>query len=814
MLNFVRNLNFAARSLGKSPGFTLAAILTLALGIGANTAVFSVVDAVVLRPLPYRDAGRLVMVWDQLLKLGLNQFPPTLANYSSYRRDNKVFEDMAAFNHTDVNLEGAGDAIPERLVAVASSSNLFSLLGVNPALGRAFEPDQNEPGRSDAVILGDALWRRRFGADPAITGQEIRLSGQSYRVQGVMPRGFAFTSLAASVPDVWIPLTIPHNPPRSTGGVRLIARIKPTATIEQAQANMDAVAAGIEAFYHPYNGPRGEDAGYRVSLAPLRDQLFGSFRASVLVLSGAVVFVLLIACANVANLLLARGARRQRDLAIRTSLGATRFQLLAELSAESLILSLAGAALGLLLAGWAITILPALSGLPAQAGITLDVRVLGFTLLLSLATGLLFGVAPAFRSTRNGLNLAGGRTVLGGMNGRFRNSLIATEVALSVVLLVGAGLLIKSLARLHKVDPGFDSQRLLTMQVTLSGVRYSDLRSRIAFFDQLFERSRNIASVESAGLVSQLPLSGGGRGGDPFSIEGRPYDSSGRVPQIAVQYRTTPDYFRTMRIPLLVGRVIEQRDSPDAPRVAVINQTLARGFWPAGNAIGQHIMMGAPRPGVPWLTIVGIVADVRNSGIRVDPIPQIYTPFAQDSAASMFLVLRTSTDSGSVTLDARRAISAIDRGQSAADVRTMEERFAASIQRDRFQTLLLGIFALTALALAAIGVYGVLEHSVSQRIPEIGLRIAIGAQPADVLRLVVIEGMTPALLGLAIGLIATLAITRVLRNMLFHVGAADPMTFAIVPLLFIVVALLACLAPAQRAMRVDPIAALNENRPG
>ena len=801
MWAFVRNVHYSARSLTKSPAFTLAAVLTLALGIGANTAVFSVVDAVALRPLPYRDASNLLIVWDQLLKLGLDQFPVTYANYEDYRRENRVFEGIAAFNTSDVNLEGSADTVPERVQAMAVSASLFPLLGVDPALGQAFQPEQTEPGRGDAAILSDALWRSRFGADRAIIGQSIRLDGRSLRVQAVMPRGFAFT-LGGAAPGIWTPLT------RNEDLRRVIARVRPGVSLDQARANLTAIAAGIDAARHPYTGPHGEDAAYRVALVPLRDQLFGNLTASALILAGAVVFVLLIACANVANLLLARGARRRQELAIRAALGASRRQLLAELGVESLLLSLSGAILGLFLAGSAVAVLPRLGGMPEQARVAIDLRVLSFTLLLSLATALLFGLAPAIRNARAEF---GGRTVLGAERSRLRSGLIATEVALSVVLLISAGLLLKSLAHLRRVEPGFDPRNILTMQVSLPAARYQDSRSRIAFFDQLAERLRRIPGVESAALVSQLPLAGGGRGGDPFSIEGRQYDFSGRVSQVATRYRISPDYFRAMRIPLLAGRFLAERDGPDGPHVALINQTMARGFWASGNPIGQRITMGAPRPGVPWMTIVGVVADVHNANLRVEAIPQIYTPFTQDPGASMFAVLRTSLDPMGIALAARREISAVDRGEAASDVRTMEDRLAGSIQRDRFESLLLGIFALTALALAVIGVYGVLDHSVSQRVSEIGLRVALGAQPADVLRFIVVQGMRPALFGMVLGLLATLPLTRVLRSLLFQVAPTDLITFLAGPILFALIALIACAIPARRAMRLDPARALLSN---
>jgi putative ABC transport system permease protein len=804
MRSFLRNIRYSVRSLRRTPGFTIAAVLTLALGIGANTAVFSVVDAVVLRPLPYRDSGRLVMVWDQLIKLGLDQFPSPFANYYDYRKENQVFEDIAAFSYSDLNLEAWADAVPERLEAMSISANLFPSLGVNPVLGQAFNVDQSQPGQGDAVILSNGLWRRRYGADAGVIGRVIRMNGQTYRVQGVMPAGFEFTIRTGSTPDVWIPLTLPSSPSRQDGNLRLIARLKPGVSIEQAQANMTAIAARIETAYHPYNGPHGEQSGYRVSILNLREQLFGGFRMSVLMLAGAVVFVLLIACANVANLLLARGERRRRDFAVRTALGATRSQLLGELGAESLVLAVIGGCLGVLLARWGITALPALSGLPVQAGIAIDLRVLSFTFLISLATGLLFGLVPSLGT----LKLAGGRAVVGSAGRRFRTGLVAAEVALSVILLVGAGLLLKSFAKLQRVDPGFDPRNVLSMRVTLSNLRYPDARSRVAFYAQLAERLKAIPGVEVSALVNQLPLSGGGSGGDPFSIEGRAYDTSSRVPQVASQYVVSAAYFHAMRIPLRTGRLLDDRDGWNAPGAAMINETMARGFWPGGDAIGKHIVLGAPRQGVPWLTIVGVVADVRNAGLRVDAIPQIYTPDMQGPSASMVVVLRTEVDPMTVVLAARRAISSADPEQAAFDVRTMEQRLSGSIERDHFQTLLLSIFALAALALAAIGIYGVLEHTVSLRIPEIGLRIAMGAQPRDVLHLIVIQGMTPAIWGLGIGLAVTLGLGRVLRSLLFGVTPGDPLTFAVVAIFFALVALAACLIPARRAMQVDPMTAL------
>ncbi len=808
MRTLLRNLRQSARSLRRSPGFTLAAVATLALGIGANTTVFSVVDALVLRPLPYRDPSRLVLVWDQLLKLGIDRYQTSFANYYAYRSRNQVFEDIAALSFSDLNLEDSGGAVTERLEAMPVSANLFPLLGIRPRLGQAFTREQNEAGRGNAVILSDGLWRRSFGADPGIVGRRLRMNGQSYIVQGVMPPEFAFSIRTISTPDLWFPMTMPQGGSRQGPPVRLIARLKPGVSLAHAQANMTAVAAAIEAAYHPYTGPHGEDAGYHVLIEPLRVWLYGGYRTSVLVLAGAVVFVLLIACANVANLLLARGARREREIAVRAALGATRRQLCGELLAESLVLAAAGGLLGTLAAWWGIAILPALSPLPVQTTLALDARALAFTLLVSLGTGLLFGLAPALRLARSEFSLAGGRSVLAGGRNRFRSSLVAVQVALSVALLAGAGLLLRSFLKLENVDPGFDARNVLTVGVTLVGAPYRDAQRQRQFFGQLLDAAQAIPGVESAGFVNILPLIGTGRSGDPFSIEGRPYDSSGRVPQFARRYRASPGYFRAMRIRLLNGRLFDTRDTPDSERVAVVNESLARGFWPAGDAIGKHIMMGAPRPGAPWLTIVGIVADIHNSGLRWEPIPQIYTAFAQDPTSAGAVVLRTGNDPLSAALAVRRAISSIDRGQAGFEVQTMEQRLAGSIRQDRFQALLLGIFALAALALASIGIYGVLEHSVSQRIPEIGLRMALGARRTDLLGMVLVQGMRPALFGLVAGLAAALGLARLLGSLLFSVAPNDPITFAAVPVVFALVALTACAVPAGRATRVDPIQAL------
>ena len=800
------HLRQTARSLLRSPGFTLAAVLTLTLGIGANTAVFSVADALLFRPLPYRDPGRLVMVWDQLVKIGLDQFPAPFADYYDYRAQNKVFDDIAAFNYAELDMAPAlSSANPQHITAMAVSANLFSILGANPLIGQSFTADQNQPGRNEAVILSHALWQTRYGSDPAIVGETVQLNGRGYRVQAVMPARFGFTVRSGGSPDVWIPIVLPRGVPRTQGMLNLVARLKPGVPLAQAQAGMSAISHQIDAAYHPFNGPHGEDAGYRITVIPLREQLFGGFRTGVLLLLGAVLFVLLIACANVANLLLARGSRREREFAIRAALGAGRSRIIAELAAESLLLTFAGATLAVVLARWGVIALSALGNLPEQAAISIDPRVGAFTLLISIVTAALFSLAPALRAGRTRLqpcaSISQRRTSL-------RSTLVAIEVALSVVLLIGAGLLIRSLLRLQQVDPGFNPRNVLSMRITLSNSRYGDPRRQTAFFDRALESLQRQPGIESAAVVSALPLSGGGRGGNPFSIEGRPYNPSGRVPQVAGYYIASAAYFKTMQIPLLAGRPVTLADSADTPRVAVVNETLARGFWPAGDAIGHRILLGAPRPGAPWLTIVGIVKDIRNSGLRVDPIPQIYAPYAQNPAGSLFVVLRTAGDPMSAAVPAARQIAEIDKEQPVYDVKTMDQRISLSMGQERFQTTLLGIFALAALALAAIGIYGVLEHSVSQRIPEIGIRMALGAQRRDVLHLIVSQGMAPVALGLIAGLSAALALNRLAKSLLFGITTTDPATYAAVGLLLTVIAFLACIIPARRATRVDPMIAL------
>ena len=794
--------------LRRDPGFAVIAILALALGIGANTAIFSVVNAALLRPLPYPDGARLMVVWDRLSKLGIAEFPVSYANYLDYKAGNRVFENVAAFSAAEFNLTTADSA--ERVPGVRVSANLFAMLGAAAVVGRVFLPQENEAGRDAVVVVSDSLWRRRFGGDPNVLGKTMILDGSPLQIVGILPRAFSFAPVNPP-PQVWIPLQPPPDSSRTAGALELIARLKPGVTVEQAIADMSAVARGVEERYHPYRGPHGEDAGYGVSVTSLRDQLYGGMRRGLLVLLAAVAFVLLIACANVANLLLVRTAGRRREIAVRRALGAGRLGLARQLLVESVTLALAGGALGLLLAFWGVSVLAALmpAGLPQLETIPLDSRVLTFTILVSLVAGLVFGVAPLVEGS--GLHLTEalkeGRGMSGGTrSGRLRHALITAEIALSLVLVIGAGLLLKSFVRLTSVNPGFRAEKLITARISLPENQYRDNDLVTAFFRDLVPRTRAVPGVQSASVVSRLPLTGG-PGGDPFSIEGRPYDASGSTPQVAHQQVVGADYFHTMQIPLLAGRVFAERESQP---VAVINRTLARGFWPSApsDAIGRRIVLGAPRPGADWLTIVGIVGDVRNSTLDAQPLPQMYVPIEQAPARSMALVIRTAGDPDNVIAAVRAQIFMFVPSLPLYDVKTMAERESATVAQPRFQTLLLGLFAALALSLAAIGIYGVIAHSVAQRTHEIGIRMALGARAASVLKLVLREGLIVGLAGIVVGLAATLALVRLLSGLLYDVPPFDPATFLGASLLLMAVVLAACYIPACRASRLDPIIAL------
>lgn len=806
MPDFGRDLLRAGRALVRAPGFAAAAIATLAVGIAVCTVVFSVFDAVALRPLPYGNAARLAMVWDQLPKLGIPRLAPTVANYFDYRAQSRTFEDMAGFRYSELNLIGSAGAQPERIQALAATPNLFAVLGVRPLLGRAFRSKEAVPGRDNVALLSHELWERRFGGDPRIVGRSVRLNDRQYLIAGVMPADARFTIRGGEPPDLWMPLALNRT---EEANMRVIGVLKQGTTLARAQAEMSAIASGIQAAYHPYTGPHGEDAGYRVSILPLRKQLFGDFEPAAWVLFAAVQLLLLIACANVANLLVARRLARRHEFAIRAALGARLRHLLSEFAAEAALLAICGGAIGLLAARWAIQALPALTPIAAAAQVRLDWRVALYAAGIIALTAFLFELAGgwwiAARSRAEGLGVRGTARE----TRRSGRLLVAGEVALTFVLLAGSGLLLESFWRLAHASEGFDPTGVLTMRITLPAYKYAGPRQRAAFLDGVVKRLEGAPGIESAAAVSLLPLSGGGPGGDPFSIEGRPYRFNGRVQQVAAYYIATPGYWRTMRIPLLAGRELEARDGPDSPLAAVVSETLARGFWPRlEDALGKRIMMGAPRPGARWLTIVGIVGDIRNAGPRLTPIPQIYAAEEQAPSGNMVVTARTAGDPMSIATAARLAIGRIDPEQPVYDVRTMDQQVSGSIGRDRFQAVLLMVFALAGLLLAAVGIFGVLERSISARIPEIGVRMALGAQRRDVLLLALREGMSPAIAGMCVGLAAAPGLTRALQSLLFGAPASDAALFGVTLVVLGLVALVACLFPARRAMRVDPAKAL------
>jgi putative ABC transport system permease protein len=807
-----QDVRYGLRQLRRNPGFTAVAVVTLALGIGANTAIFSVVDAALLRPLPYQDSDRLVMVWNQLNRLGLNRFPASYADYYDYKAANKVFDDIVAFEPAHLDLVG-GDQ-PERLFGVRTSANLFSLLGVKAEIGRTFVSEDNQPGRNN-VVLSDSLWRRRYGANPAVVGQAITLDGNLYTVVGVLPRTFRFSVGSTVYPDVWLPIAFHPDPQRETAGLQLIARLRPGVSPAQALASMKAIAAGLEQQFHLYRGPHGEDAGYDVTIVPLREQVFGGLRGGLLIMLGAVGFVLLIACANVSNLLLVRGTTRRKEISVRAALGASRLRLSRQLFTESLLLGLGGAAAGLILARWGIQVLMVLS--PNDASRLLFVHMnapeLAFVAGLALLTTIVFGLVPALQSSKMNLNSAlgaGGRGATApASHNRLSRTFVVGEVALSLILLAGAGLLLTSLMRLVKVNPGFNPENVATARVSLPDTEYREGARVAAFYGQLLARLQGLPEVQSAGLTSLLPLADEVYR-NPFSIEGRQWRAhgAGGVPQIANFQAVSPGYFKALQIPLMEGRLFSEQDGPDQVPAAIISRTLARGFWPNQNPIGQHVMMGAPRPGAPWLTIVGVVGDVHAGGLDSEPIPQVYAPQNQHPSHTMALVVRTSSGTAQVMPVVRSIVHALDPNRPLYDVSSMDTALAQSVASRRYNALLLALFAALALLLSAIGLFGTVSYSVSQRTNEIGIRMALGAEKGDVLRMIVGQGLRLALIGVAIGIAGALALTRFLASLLYGVKPTDPLTFIAVSLILIAVALLACYIPARRASKVDAMVAL------
>jgi predicted permease len=796
MLSSVRH---ALRSLRRAPAFTLAAVTTLALGIGANTAIFSVLDGVLLNPLGYPDPDRLVVVWGRHTTIGRET--ASLPDFLDWRGQARSFETLAAMTHTRFNLTGSGE--PEVVRGGLATAGLFHVFGAVPAVGRGFREDEERGAAARVALLGEGYWRRRFGGQESILGRPVLLSGVPHTVVGIVPEALRLERPV----EVWIPLVTDSTRPRRADFLTVFGRLRPGVPLERAQQEMTTIAARLEAQYPESN------AEWSAEVVSLREQMVGEIRPALLVFMGAVGLVLLIACANVANLMLARVAGRGRELTVRSALGASRLRLGGELLLESILLGLLGGGLGLLLAMWGIDALRSLEPgtIPRVEEIGLDLRVLGFAVALSVLTGLLFGLAPVWRLGRRDLRdglTEGGRSVAGGSTlHRARSALVLAEVALAVVLLAGATLLLRSFDRLQQVDPGFATDRVLTARVTLPRLKYDGEAQWAAFGEQLLARTGRQTGVRSAALVSDAPL-----GDSPpymsYEIQGTEAPRDGSVQDAAV-FSTSAGYFETLRIPLLEGRFYGVSDRAGGEAVVVVNQALARRFWAGGSAVGARITLGDPGdPDTRWLTVVGVAGDVLHDRLSDQAYPQIYLPFAQAPTRSMVLVARAEGEPAGLVSALRRSLAELDSDLPLSNVATLEERKAAALARPRVNAAVLGGFALAALVLAAVGIYGVVAYGVVQRTRELGIRMALGAGGGALLRMVIRQGMMPVLAGLLLGVAGGLAGGRLLRSLLFGVGEADPLTFVAVSLLLVLVALAAIYLPARRAALSDPMAAL------
>jgi putative ABC transport system permease protein len=791
-----QDLRYGARTLLKQPGFTTVAALTLALGIAANSAIFSVVNAVLLRPLPLKEPERLVKIWEN--KPDMIQGTTSISNLQDWREQNDVFTGITAYQFGSFNLPGRD--YPERVFGVTASANFFDVVGVAPQAGRVFREGEDMSGAHRVVVISAGLWERNFGADPNVAGKEIMLNGENYAVIGVMPAHFRFPSRLA---EVWVPLvpTPDQIANRSDRQFLALGRLKAGVSFDRAKEQMRAIARRIETQYPDVQTRRS------VLLIPLREETVRFVRPALQALMAAVGFVLLIACVNVANLLLARAAGRRREISIRMALGAGRFRLLRQLLTESLILSALGGALGLLLARWGVTALLSLfaDSLPRATEIGLDGRVVGFTLLISLLTGIVFGLPPALQSSGADLQTAlkeGGSAGEGPRRHWLRSALVVLEVAASVVLLAGAGLLIKSFVRLQQADVGLRPEHVLTMGVALPPAKYVTPQATIAFYERLLERVTVLPGVDSAGIISLLPLQQTGFN-DGFNLEGRDPYPPGQAP-IAEKRAVSPDYFRALGVPLIAGRFFNAQDQANSTRVAIVNQTLARQYLADQNPIGKRIRWLDD----DWLTIVGVVGDVKQSGLTQPTRPEIHHPFTQYPRGGMSLVVRGASDPISLVASVRGAAKEIDPSLPLFNVKAMKTVIADSVSGSRMNALLLGLFAALALALAMLGVYSVMSYTVEQNTREIGVRMALGAQSRDVMKLVIGQGLALTATGLVIGLTAAFALTRLIETLLFGVSATDPLTLMATPLLLALVTLLACYIPARRATKVDPIVAL------
>src|SRR5262245_34509546 len=790
---------FAVRMLRKAPGFTLAAVIATALGIGANSAIFTVVENVLLQPLPYNGAGRIVFVDEVRGARGSSVSPP---NFADWRAQNRTLSSMGAFNEATLTLSGGPEAL--RLDGVMIDAQVLTALDARPALGRPFTEDDTRKGARPVALLGHALWQRIYGGDRGVVGRTITLEGEPYEVVGVMPPGFAFPEQK----EIWVPLTLTERDlsanQRGAHYLSVVGRLRDGVTVEQARQDLDRIEQSIARQFPT------KVAGYTMGVASLLDAMVEPYQRPLWILFRAVGFVLLIACVNVSNLLLARATTRTGEIAVRSALGAGRRRLIRQLLAESVVLSLAGGVAGLILGSWGVRALMAVApaDLPRAGAVRMDLSVLAFSFLLSVVAGIVFGVAPAIvasrpdlssflKDVRRGGGSAGGRR-------RLRGVLVAAQVALALVLLAGAGLAIRSFDRLTRVDPGFRTAGVLTFEIVLPEATYPELESITQFFHEYVERIQQQPGIKAAGAVSMAPLTRAGFGGT-FTLIGKPEGANEGNAQVR---SVTPGYMETLSIPLRAGRFIDARDTGTAPRVALVSETAARRFWPGENPVGQQIRVHVNESVKASREIVGVVADVRTRGLETDPVPVIYVPHAQYGPETMTIVARTPGDPMQALPDLKSILKQVGPGVAISSPRTADAWVSASVAEPRFRTLLLSIFAIVSLALAAVGLYGVVAFSVSQRSSEIGLRIALGADSRTVLGLVLREGMRPVAAGILCGLGGAAILARVMKTLLFEVDAGDPATFTAVALALATVALAACYVPARRATRVDPAATL------
>jgi predicted permease len=811
MLNDIR---YGIRNLRKYPGFSIIVVMVLALGIGANSAIFSVVNGVLLRPLPYRNSDQLVMIWGNFLKLEIERLRAKAAEYEDYRAQGQVFEQVEAFEDLSLNLTGEEQA--ERITGARVTPNLFSLLGAQVEQGRGFSADENQTDPK-VVVLSNGFWRRRFG-DANPLGQTLRLDDQDYTVIGVMPEDFQFPHprLSFAEPaDLWIPIVYSREQVAQRQGpyfLHVISRLRSDVTLSQARAGMNALGQRFENEHRGYRGPNGADGGWRITLSPLQEEAVGSSRRALLLLFGAVALVLLIACANVANLLLVRAAIRQKELALRLALGASRWRITRQLLVESLMLAVLGGIAGLLIALWGVDALKALraENLPRMQDVGMDWQVLVFTTLLTIVTALIFGLVPAWQGSNFNLQRTlkenKGAAIGGWRQHYWRNGLLIGEVALSLVVLIGAGLLVNSFLRLQNIKPAIATDKLLTVEINLSDSRYRERSQIAAFFQELVRRVEALPGVEAATLSTARPLSGVARN-DPFSIEGRPLDLNN--PSFAGWQMVGANYFQTLGIPVVQGRDLTLEDMAEgAPAVALINETMAHRYWPNANPLGRRVTVGLPRADNPGAIIIGIVKDLPHRTIDSLPGPDWYLSRAPGPQHNQILFVRTGVNPTQLAAPIRSVVAEVDRDQPVTNIKTMSEVVADTVATRKFNLLLFGLFAAIAVLLAALGIYGVMAYSVAERTKEIGIRMALGAQKSDVLRLVVRNGVMLTLIGVAVGLALALVMTRLMTTLLFGIMPNDAATFAAVSVFLVLIAVVACYVPARRATKVDPLVAL------